>query len=549
MSIPEGQTSLPGSAESGRQQSSGSSSSIQGVHRGKSGLGDRGELRALDAHTDARSIARLIQCQFCSLLLQTPIILPCGNGLCRRCLPEPYKRENITYPMLPNRQEGFMCPFEDCRQEHAIGDCSSDVTLTKVLDRVGELVDHYRPLSDDTPTLLDEKLHWRNMMTSNGMAAARSQMLHGGRLLSTLTMIELGELKYDSDVFYKSMSPAGDSYRHLDQAFLDNLTEIVRNEMECEVCYALMLDPLTTPCGHTFCRKCVIRVLDHSATCPICRRSLNITPGVSQEPSNKRLSKLLLSLIPDQVTARAKTVEAEEAALTDASRVPLFICTLSYPGMPTFLHIFEPRYRLMVRRAMETDRKFGMVLYNRTCEPQGELGISQFVQYGTLLHIQSMQLLPDGRSLIETRGVSRFKVLEHSVQDGYAVARVERVDDIPLAEEEALEVGDVSTAHPPDSGGVNGTGPALAGMSTADLMAICTNWVTQMRDVAVVPWLSNSVLAAYGNMPEDPAIFPFWFASVLPIKEIEKYRLLPARSVRERLKITAGWVRRVQGIR
>ena len=536
-----------GSDEPEGQQSADAIMST-GEEGGNSEEAGSGDPSGLDAYEDARAIIRLIQCPFCSLPLHLPVILPCGNGLCRHCLPEPYKRENITYPLLPDRREGFICPFEDCRQEHAVGDCSNDVTLIKILEGVGQVIDRYRQLSTDTPTLLDEKLHWRSMMMGgNNSVTARSQTLHGGRLLSTFTMVELGQLTYDSEVSYTSLSPIGDTYEHLDLALLDSLKDVARNEMECEVCYALMLDPLTTPCGHTFCRKCVIRVLDHSATCPICRRSLNITPGVSQEPSNKRLLQLLQSLVPALVAAREDTVAAEEANLAE-SQIPLFICTLSYPEMPTFLHIFEPRYRLMIRRAMEADRKFGMVAYNASTGAQGELGAAQFLQYGTLLHVQSMQLLPDGRSLIETRGVSRFKVLETGIRDGYAVGRVERVDDIPLAEEEAMEVGDVSTEHPPDAGGVNGTGPALAGMSTADLMRICTDFVTQMRDVSV-PWLSSSVLAAYGNMPEDPAVFPFWFASVLPIKEAEKYRLLPTRSVRERLKITAGWVRRVQGMR
>ena len=499
--------------------------------------------QGLNAHTDARAIVRLLQCQFCSLPLHLPVILPCGNGLCRRCLPESYKRENITYPMLPDRQEGFICPFENCRQEHAMGDCSNDVTLLKIQERVGEEVDRYRSLARDTPTKLDEKMHWRNMMDPTQPKNPRSRTLHGGRLLSTFTMVELGELIYDSEVKYQSLSSNSDSYQQLDLEFFDRLKEVVRGETECEVCYSLMLDPLTTPCGHTFCRKCVARILDHSAACPICRRALRITPGATREPSNKCLAKILSALCPDHLTARVHALESEEADRIAGNKVPLFVCTLSYPNMPTFLHIFEPRYRLMIRRSMETDRKFGMVAYNNGLES----GPSQCMQYGTLLHVENMQLLPDGRSLIETRGVSRFKVMETETLDGYAVARVERVDDVPLAEEEALEAREVASVHQPDPD-TRGSLPPLASLSTADLMAICTEFVVSMR-ATTVHWLSSSVLAAYGNVPDDPAVFPFWFASVFPIHDIEKYRLLPTRSVRERLKITAGWVRRVQGMR
>ena len=451
--------------------------------------------------------------------------------------------------MLPGRQEGFMCPFEDCSLEHAIGDCNRDVTLAKILERISIEVARYRPLTSDTPMLLDERLRWRNIIDSSQLIdLPHHRVLHGGRLLATFTMAELGELRYDSELAYQTMSPLGDSYRHLDLTFLDHLKEVTRNEMDCEVCYALMLDPLTTPCGHTFCRRCVARVLDHSATCPVCRRDLHISPGTTSEPSNKRISKLLVTLCPDHVAARAEVVEAEEAALAGGVRIPLFVCTLSYPGMPMFLHIFEPRYRLMIRRAMESgDRKFGMVLYNSRSEPQGELGSTQFMQYGILLHVEHIQLLPDGRSIIETRGVSRFRVMEHGMLDGYVVGRTERVDDISHAEEEALEMSEVSVGASAENEGQDSTS-ALSNLPTIELLRIGIDFIARMR-ASSAPWLDSNLVDSYGPMPEDPAQFPYWFASVLPIDEREKYRLLPTRSVRERLKITAGWVRRVERMR
>jgi len=43
------------------------------------------------------------------------------------------------------------------------------------------------------------------------------------------------------------------------------------------------------------------------------------------------------------------------------------------------------------------------------------------------------QMLPDGRSLVSTTGVRRFRVLSRDVQDGYHVAAVEWLQDDPLA--------------------------------------------------------------------------------------------------------------------
>ena len=500
---------------------------------------------AVDPHRDARAIVRLIQCSQCSLPLRNPFTLPCGNSLCRACLPGTHIRTDVTYTVAPSRKECFECPF-GCERPHSLDDCSQDVTLAKVMDRVSIEVARCRPLAPDTPTLLDERPRWRNIVDSSKVERfPSSRILNGGRLVATYTFAELGELTYDSEVAYQTMSPTGDNYEHLDVAVLEHLKEATKNELDCQLCYALMLDPLTTPCGHTFCRKCVARVLDHSTLCPVCRRKIQMPPDVRDVPSNQRLSKLLLGLCPELVAARAELAAQEEVETLGEMNVPLFICTLGYPSMPTFLHIFEPRYRLMIRRAMENgDRKFGMLMYNMRGLPQGDLGPTQFMLYGTLLHIDDMRLLPDGRSLIETRGVSRFRVKDWRLLDGYIVGNVERVDDISIAEEEQIEASERS-GPPPASNDIFGQ---INHTSTLDLLKICRDFVERMQ-AASAPWLHQTYLRAYGPPPDDAAIFPYWFASILPINDDEKYKLLPTTSVRERLKITVRWVRRIEAQR
>ena len=45
------------------------------------------------------------------------------------------------------------------------------------------------------------------------------------------------------------------------------------------------------------------------------------------------------------------------------AEIPIFVCTQAFPGIPCPLHIFEPRYRLMIRQCMESGmRQFGMVV-------------------------------------------------------------------------------------------------------------------------------------------------------------------------------------------
>ena len=65
------------------------------------------------------------------------------------------------------------------------------------------------------------------------------------------------------------------------------------------------------------------------------------------------------------LAARAEAASQEEEAMAGDTNVPLFPCTLAYPSMTTFLHIFEPQYRLMIGRAIENGQgRFGMVMEN-----------------------------------------------------------------------------------------------------------------------------------------------------------------------------------------
>ncbi|KAI0103104.1 hypothetical protein F4776DRAFT_648570 [Hypoxylon sp. NC0597] len=517
----------------------------------------------LNAVKDVRQIIRLIQCQVCSKILQEPTILPCGHSLCRLCVPQTHVRANISWPATASRLRGFECPFDDCGKEHALGDCAVDVTLNKALAVMKEAIEQDRDvtgLSDvSTQIIVEDQWELAGVPSLAGKEIEPS-VLKGGRIVSTYTLAELGKLDYGSEVSYSSVSVGDAEIEKIDAAVLARLKESVRTEMDCQVCYALFLDPLTTACGHTFCRGCLHRILDHSDLCPICRRTLSIQAQVNPQshPSNERLCKIINGFWADLVALRSQAYRLEQQANHSGYDTALFVCTLSFPRMPTFLHVFEPRYRLMIRRAMEGDRTFGMVLHN----PSHASGEPEFMELGTLLRIVNIEFFPDGRSLLETVGVSRFRVTRHGWLDGYVVANIEKVDDISVAEEEAIEASETMAARgtrelatepstpdptspeqavPSRSRGLSVSVEDLDTMSTRELVEVGIDFVRRMRARSVA-WLTARVLAIYGECPTDPAIFPWWLASILPVKDEEKYRLLGTSSVRERLKMCCRWI-------
>ncbi|XP_030001057.1 LON peptidase N-terminal domain and RING finger protein 1 [Sphaeramia orbicularis] len=194
------------------------------------------------------------------------------------------------------------------------------------------------------------------------------------------------------------------------------------SDFECPLCIRLFFDPVTTPCGHTFCKNCIERSLDHTLRCPLCKQPLQEYFKNRKYNPTVRVQDIMTRLFPSQMTEREQIHQAEMAELSNLTKdIPIFVCTVAYPGVSCPLHIFEPRYRLMMRRCMETGtKKFGMCSYEHG---------KGFADYGCILEIHELELLPDGRSYVDTVGGSRFRVLKRGQRDGYHTADIEYLED------------------------------------------------------------------------------------------------------------------------
>ena len=89
-------------------------------------------------------------------------------------------------------------------------------------------------------------------------------------------------------------------------------------------------------------------------------------------------------------------------------RLPLFpLDVVLFPGELLPLHIFEPRYRRMVARCLETDRRFGLIYHDS--DRSGPFLIEDG-RVGALAGIERHQGLEDGRSFILVKGMGRFAI-------------------------------------------------------------------------------------------------------------------------------------------
>ncbi len=101
-------------------------------------------------------------------------------------------------------------------------------------------------------------------------------------------------------------------------------------------------------------------------------------------------------------------------------RIPVFPLAgaLLFPRTQLPLHIFEPRYRAMVRDALAGDRLIGMIQPRDHGEPPA------LFETGCLGRIESADELDDGRFNIVLEGLTRFRVARE-IESGAGYRQVE----------------------------------------------------------------------------------------------------------------------------
>jgi Lon protease-like protein len=115
--------------------------------------------------------------------------------------------------------------------------------------------------------------------------------------------------------------------------------------------------------------------------------------------------------------------------------LPLFpLNTVLFPGQVLPLHIFEDRYRLMIRRCLAEDVPFGVVLIRSGQEVGAE---AEPHGVGTMARIIESTHLPNGTMNIITVGVERFRILRLIHDQPYLRGEVE---SLPMAEIEDSQV-------------------------------------------------------------------------------------------------------------
>ena len=175
-----------------------------------------------------------------------------------------------------------------------------------------------------------------------------------------------------------------------------------------------------------------------------------------------------------------------------------------FPSAFLPLHVFEPRYREMVRACLAGDREFGVVLISRGSEVGGN---DVRTVIGTVARIIEATELQDGRWALAAVGTRRIRVQAWLPDDPYPEAEVEHWDDEPFT--------------------------ATAADVYADVL------IALRRVLALKAEVGDAAVEATIELADDPMLGSYQASAVSPFGPADQQRLLCAAGTDERLTMLA----------
>jgi ATP-dependent Lon protease len=178
--------------------------------------------------------------------------------------------------------------------------------------------------------------------------------------------------------------------------------------------------------------------------------------------------------------------------------IPLFPLpeVVLFPGCLLPLHIFEPRYRDMLKVVMNGDKMFGVLNVDPTTRRPADVGCAA--------EVMDVEKLPDGCSNILTIGKGRFRVTELKQDNSYLTGVVEWLEDSD---------------------------------SEADLSPLADQMTQLLKDVVrLSAKLANKTVEFPDDLPSAPTELSFWIAGSFPGLPDEQQQLLEMCETGARLR-------------
>lgn len=316
------------------------------------------------------------------------------------------------------------------------------------------------------------------------------------------------------------------SRSYLSEILKSGISSLSVDDFDCQLCLDPLCDVITTPCGHTYCRNCLLSSLDQNRLCPLCRQTLPAMGFFINKPADKSVSRLMLNFF-DKLP-----ISNDSCSIFAPQWIPIYHSPLLFPGSESSFHICETQHRVislvnlqvMIKRIIETNGLFGVML--PPCVQSSVL-----ISCGTLVRITGFEPLLscdivgtcDGnlpRYVVRVIGVSRFKIDQIRISNaGFHEGLATRIED--------LEVDAFDGEWNP--------------RELEDLVARSRTFVKSLF-ASIPPSARDHIQKRHGQMPLDPCDLSFWLAEFLPMNPYTLYQVMPLEKVCDRLRLLNSWM-------
>ncbi|KAI7877780.1 hypothetical protein K492DRAFT_171403 [Lichtheimia hyalospora FSU 10163] len=417
------------------------------------------------------AIDSLFECPVCNSRLKDPVTLSCGYTVCKHCLPSQISSGIAGGTISTQEQRTFICPVTACQQR-------------------AHLFGRYREIHVDT--VID--------------ALISAEFDDTSKTQQRVPLIKKRRME-------KNMDDGVDRHEHL---------------LECPKCSNIFSDPITTHCGHVFCKVCLLKLSIQGDPCIECHNPLpRFNHFLNQATVNRILQQMLFNYFPSARSSSTSSLLIAESQ----QPMPVFVTGLVIlPKQHARLPVYAPAHIRMFREAVFSGRQQGK-LYLATVHR----GRPSMAHYGTIVEIISIETpnashTIDNGMVLDVVGCERFTASDNAATTSmsYDISVLtafcssipannntmrddERIDEIRQFLNEIAR-------HPP---------PAI-------------EWGTL--------WF-NTMERIHGQLPPRHASVEeqlWWIAIVLPVSATERYSLLCIIPLDARLSLVLSWTRQLR---
>lgn len=273
-------------------------------------------------------------------------------------------------------------------------------------------------------------------------------------------------------------------------AEFSNKQSVSKSLFDCPICCSSLIDPITTQCGHTFCKQCLSHLPSRYYQCPLCRHTLGRLGKVNQ---------LLVHWF--SFLFNSNSIMNEHSS--SVALIQLNISTLVVPSQPCLFHLSTNNSILEYMSANPNQDHYAICLFTKDTD-------HSFYEYGTMVQLTHIDIVPGlSHIVIQAMGLFRVKINQISFDlfNCCYVGDITRLDDrtepsavdsdwnLPIRNNKLL-----SNQPRPVSMRLGNTLPSFKPLNTY-LSSSCPSWISHMTAHRHIPASLNTFLPS----PSSPS--------------------------------------------